>query len=248
MDGLEHGGTWADKWDFWPPPEDPYIPVDGRRHVGGEHEPVAVVARQRARRAQGRGLGATGVGGRGRRERRRRRRAGRRRRWRRFGPQLQAGADRERAPGRRGARHGRPMDHGRPPPSLRREPELLLRGDDDGRWGGASDAEHPRIASPASSRAGDAEPSASLRLESITPNPARAGSTIRFSTPSAAAVSIVVYDAAGRRIRELFSGTVAAGAHEASWDRRDSAGRSCRTGSTSCSCARERTCGARDSC
>jgi hypothetical protein len=23
---LESGGTWADKWDFWPPPDDPYYP------------------------------------------------------------------------------------------------------------------------------------------------------------------------------------------------------------------------------
>ena len=230
MHGLEHGGTWADKWDFWPPPEDPYYPwtaadtsVVNTSLLLWSLGSVLVERRdagsvQREWEAED---DASDVA---------------------FDAVADAGDGGDTAPGTRraqieSARLSDTAPETRGPWSA--VDRLLLSGASPnycyaaattGGTGDASDPEHPRIASPASSRAGGAEPSASLRLESITPNPTPAGSTIRFSTPSAAAVSIVVYDAAGRRIRELFSGTVAAGAHETSWDRRDSAGRACRAG------------------
>lgn len=57
------------------------------------------------------------------------------------------------------------------------------------------------------------------------PNPFRDGTTIRFRTPATGDATLVIYDAAGRRVRTLASRPFAAAAeHEATWDGRDDAG------------------------
>jgi Tol biopolymer transport system component len=60
---------------------------------------------------------------------------------------------------------------------------------------------------------------APLRLD--MPNPARAGSVIRFSIGRQAATELLIYDTAGRLVRTLLTGTLSPGRHEATWDGRD---------------------------
>jgi len=64
-------------------------------------------------------------------------------------------------------------------------------------------------------------------LRSPGPNPLRAGAagTLRFGLASAARVSLVLFDAAGRRVRTLVDASLAAGAHTVAFDGRDDAGR-----------------------
>lgn len=57
------------------------------------------------------------------------------------------------------------------------------------------------------------------------PNPFPSSTRISYSLPGAAAARIIVYDAAGRRVRTLIDAQVAAGTHEIAWDGRDDAGR-----------------------
>ncbi|MFB3910215.1 MAG: C25 family cysteine peptidase [Candidatus Eisenbacteria bacterium] len=57
------------------------------------------------------------------------------------------------------------------------------------------------------------------------PNPARAaGTTIRFSLPSAAVARLAVYDVSGRLVRELVHGSRQAGNQTVVWDGRDGVG------------------------
>jgi flagellar hook capping protein FlgD len=68
------------------------------------------------------------------------------------------------------------------------------------------------------------------RIGRVEPNPARDGCAIRFGTLRPMEASLEIFDAAGRRIRNLLSGALTAGDHEARWDLRDAAGRRCRGG------------------
>ena len=56
------------------------------------------------------------------------------------------------------------------------------------------------------------------------PNPGRESLTLRFLMPKAATVRLEIYDAAGRRVRELAAGTSPAGERTLQWDFRDDAG------------------------
>jgi hypothetical protein len=60
-------------------------------------------------------------------------------------------------------------------------------------------------------------------IEMVRPNPARAPD-IRWQLARAGHVDLAIYDAAGRRVRQLVNGTSAAGPHETSWDGRDAGG------------------------
>jgi hypothetical protein len=68
-------------------------------------------------------------------------------------------------------------------------------------------------------------PGPAVTFSRPSPSPARGPVTLRFALPHEAAVQLAIYDAAGRRVRELVSGTQPAGAHEISWDLRDESGR-----------------------
>ena len=63
-----------------------------------------------------------------------------------------------------------------------------------------------------------------LRLSSA-PSPFAASVEIRFTLPAPASASLVVYDAAGRRVRTLVDGPAATGEQRLTWDGRDDAGR-----------------------
>lgn len=70
----------------------------------------------------------------------------------------------------------------------------------------------------------------SLRLGPIVPNPVLDACDVRFVLPATAEVSLAIYDAGGRRVRELAAGSFGAGEHAQRWDRRDASGRACRGG------------------
>lgn len=79
---------------------------------------------------------------------------------------------------------------------------------------------------PASSGSGPL----AFALAQNAPNPFNPSTTIRFAVPAAGRAELAIYDIAGRQVRTLFSGYVAAGAHEATWDGRDESRREVASG------------------
>ena len=75
------------------------------------------------------------------------------------------------------------------------------------------------------SEARDEDRVASAVLLRAFPNPSSARTVIRFVTPLAGLVQASVYDPAGRSVRSLSNGILAAGVHDLSWDGRDDSGR-----------------------
>ncbi len=69
-----------------------------------------------------------------------------------------------------------------------------------------------------------------LSFAAPSPNPAGAATTLRFALPHASRVRLSIYDAAGRLVRELVSGPVAAGEHSEPWNLKDAGGRSAGAG------------------
>ncbi len=68
---------------------------------------------------------------------------------------------------------------------------------------------------------------AELRLASVR---SRGGIELRLELPQAAEVVLALYDAGGRRVRELFRGPLEAGSRRFTWDGRDDGGRWCGSG------------------
>ena len=62
------------------------------------------------------------------------------------------------------------------------------------------------------------------------PNPFLHATTVRVSLPEAGRATLRVYDLAGRLVRTLADGELAAGEHSAAWDARDDAGARVRPG------------------
>jgi len=73
---------------------------------------------------------------------------------------------------------------------------------------------------------GDGPSRAALTLGPGTPNPFQGRTTIAYSLPERAGVSLAIFDLAGRRVKTLASGVQEPGAHQAEWDGRDEAGAS----------------------
>ena len=63
------------------------------------------------------------------------------------------------------------------------------------------------------------------------PNPFAHGTSIRFAAPRAATVRLTIHDVAGRLVRTLLDGSVAAGDHLVTWDGWTAAGRPAAPGS-----------------
>ncbi len=64
-----------------------------------------------------------------------------------------------------------------------------------------------------------------LKLDHSHPNPFNPTTTLSYSIPQSGMVHLVVYDAAGRRVKTLEDGFRNAGPQQAVWDGRDDAGR-----------------------
>jgi endonuclease I len=90
--------------------------------------------------------------------------------------------------------------------------------------------DHPEFAallfdSTSTGAVGD-EPGVAFRLHQNVPNPFRPTTTIRFDLPARAAVTLRIYDVAGRLVRSLVVGSpMDAGRHEAVWNGRSESGR-----------------------
>ena len=69
-----------------------------------------------------------------------------------------------------------------------------------------------------------------LSLAGAAPNPIWGSGAIRFALPAPGRAKVVLYDAAGRRVRVLVDGPLPAGAHGAAWDGRDDRGREVASG------------------
>lgn len=59
----------------------------------------------------------------------------------------------------------------------------------------------------------------------VRPNPFRRLTTIQLALPPGRDASLVIYDLAGRRVREFRQEARASGSHEITWDGRDAQGR-----------------------
>jgi len=64
----------------------------------------------------------------------------------------------------------------------------------------------------------------------VAPNPFDQSTRIQFSMISVGFARVTVYDAAGRRVREIYRGWLPSGGHTMPWDGRDDAGRLAATG------------------
>ena len=116
------------------------------------------------------------------------------------------------------------------PPSPRGSPALLAGGAggaivawEDYRSGGA-DIYAKQVLEPVTGVPGT--PGLEFAFDPPGPNPALSATTLRFSLSRDATVRLALYDASGRRVRELISGTQPAGAHAIGWDFRDAHGES----------------------
>jgi hypothetical protein len=76
----------------------------------------------------------------------------------------------------------------------------------------------------------DAGRTLALRLHPARPNPARGPATLTLDLPRAARVEAAVFDASGRRVRQLFDGVLGAGLHPLVWDGLTENGRRADTG------------------
>jgi len=77
----------------------------------------------------------------------------------------------------------------------------------------------------AATRVTDAGPPLRPRLGANYPNPFNPQTVLPLALARAQTVDLAVYDVAGRRVRTLLSGPLAAGDHEVRWDGRDDAAR-----------------------
>jgi hypothetical protein len=219
---LESGGTWGDKWDFWPPPEDPYYvwtaaetsvvntsllfwnlasTLSGRRHVLDRRD------------AWNPDAPATEIDD----------------------IEVEPVVSVPRVPAPALALASRAPDDGESP-RWRSPVDALVAArvaplSVCGQVSGAPAApptDHPGSrAEPM--RASSATPAGevALGLQAVAPNPARDGCTIRFALAASSVVTAVVFDPSGRRVRTLLEGRLEAGAHLLHWDGRDDAGRTC---------------------
>ncbi len=73
--------------------------------------------------------------------------------------------------------------------------------------------------------AGDEPRPAELAFALASRNPVREEAIFRLALPEAGGVSLALYDASGRLVRELLHGPTGAGVHAVRWNGRDGAGR-----------------------
>jgi len=76
-----------------------------------------------------------------------------------------------------------------------------------------------RILTPASAPVRGASAPEGVQFRVTSPNPSPDGAVFEFSLPRASAVSLTVFDAAGRSVDRLVEGTLAPGPHAARWER-----------------------------
>ncbi len=225
MGSLEHGGTFPDKWDFWPPQSDPYYVwtaadtsvVNTSLIFWSLTSTLSARPRSRDCGRLGRDEGLALL------------------------PVTDTGLPR--AAAIVAPLSARPETGRGAKGLLHTVDRLLAAGSSPEQYCGASErapAPPPgegtgvdRRASLAGTndpalRAGEAAAGLSLNMSSQggTAGPV----AIRFTLPSAGRTGLEVYDTAGRRVVSLLSEPLSAGTHRAQWDGRDAAGRDCPSG------------------
>jgi hypothetical protein len=88
-----------------------------------------------------------------------------------------------------------------------------------------ADYTHYQFTATGASGAGDADARIARPSLTLGSNPMLIGGGIRLALPAARTGSLAIYDIAGRQVRALASGTLAAGSTEYAWDGRNDAGR-----------------------
>jgi hypothetical protein len=91
---------------------------------------------------------------------------------------------------------------------------------------GNNEIYYRRWTDPVLTRVGDAPrtaPAGAIALRAA-PNPAHAGTTLWLALGAGGSLDVRAFDAAGREVRALFRGVVAAGERALAWDARDGAG------------------------
>lgn len=83
------------------------------------------------------------------------------------------------------------------------------------------------VTAPAGTGVGSSGASPEL---SISPNPSRGDAALRFRLTRSAEVGVAVYDLTGRRVRQLYRGSLTQGDHALRWDGRDDNGVSLSSG------------------
>ena len=68
------------------------------------------------------------------------------------------------------------------------------------------------------------EPASALAFSVPSPNPSPGRTRFAFQLPTRGPATLAIYDLSGRRVRQLVSGVMAAGPHEAAWDGDDESG------------------------
>jgi subtilisin-like proprotein convertase family protein len=101
--------------------------------------------------------------------------------------------------------------------------QLLVFDDATGDTGQLIGWELHIIAAMAANEALTAAP-AHFKLYDSYPNPFNSSTVIRFAVPRTAPVKLSLYNVLGQEVRELVSGSLAAGEHRAVWDGRDNRG------------------------
>ncbi len=113
---------------------------------------------------------------------------------------------------------------------------LFIAGADPGQCGLSVDSRAAALGGPTPSGkslepgAGGSAPasstvSAGVGLLAVVPNPATAGCDLRFAIPASSLITLGIYDVTGRLVRLLDRAQYAAGEHALSWDLRDETGR-----------------------
>ena len=78
------------------------------------------------------------------------------------------------------------------------------------------------------------DPAAAIRVAlgalKVTPSPFRSNTQIGFDLGRAGAVNVSIYDAAGRRVHQVFNGSLSAGHYSMPWNGRDDSGAGLRSG------------------
>jgi hypothetical protein len=116
-------------------------------------------------------------------------------------------------------------DYGLRPGSPAIDGGLLLPGINDCFTGAAPDMGAGEFCVNAVADVPAAAAPAWLWLAPPAPNPARGEALLRYTLPSAARVTLALFDVAGRRVRALEQGERDAGEHATRWDGRDTEGR-----------------------
>jgi hypothetical protein len=88
----------------------------------------------------------------------------------------------------------------------------------------------PAILVPQGVTAADNSLPTELAFSLASANPSRGATALRLALPRPARVTLSIYDIAGREVRSIVSGTLAAGVNMATWDGHDSAGGLARSG------------------